>query len=168
MKNVLMTGLIIFIGIILILLAGCDNFILPPPSNISDSGETDVNLDWAIDDFSSNFAKAVFLTAKTVADSLELAQSTGVNFNEIQRSARFRNSEIKFSDLGPYLNGRTSGARSINGTLLSLEDEIAQIAENYKLELQKLILSPDFALISDFIAIEDDDILLIGGAAYTD
>jgi len=123
-----------------------------------------VNLERTVDDFSSNFAKAAFLTVRAVADSLELIESAGVDLEGIHsRAARSGNQQVMFSDLGPYVAGLSRGARSAAGTELSLEDELAQIAEDLGTEIALLIPDADAAIAAGLITIEDGDILWYGG-----
>ena len=165
MKEVAKMSIAFIVGIIVVALVGCGNlFDLPVvlDNGNSQNPSTDVNLNWTVDDFSSNFAKAAFLTVKVAADSLELMQTAGVDFNAVQRSVAATNSGLRFEDLGSYVADISSRARSA-GTRINLEDEIALMAENYAAEISGLILPPDAALASELIAIEDGDILLVGG-----
>ena len=126
--------------------------------------QTTINLNWSIDDFGSNFAKAAFLTIRATADSLELAKNAGVDFEEIHRAVISTDTEVMFHDLEKYFTNRSRDVLTTRGNEFSLVQEISLISNRYQANIQELVPIPRYAtLAADLITIEDGDILLVGG-----
>jgi hypothetical protein len=147
------------------LLPGCtmetktgDSISPPVPNN------PEINLNFAVDDFDSAFAKAAFLMVKAAYDSLEAAKETGVNLESAAAAVTASrsvsgNSEVTIGDLGPYIMAVGSAARSVFGEN-TLETELTGIVSEYEGNISDLVPPPDAALRIGLLVIQDGNIMI--------
>jgi len=162
----------VFMLIFGVLFTGCDNLFDKPQFDLGSSGDSlsdenlSENLNYTMDDFSTAFGKAVFLTAQVNRDSILLLNDMGVDLETPARAARSANVEVGLHDINPYLSKRLSSSKNAEVAENDLKAEFDALLENYNNSIVELVPSFHDALASGLITIEGDEILLWGNQIY--
>jgi len=160
LKNVFVS--FVLVTALIISFISCDLMFKPSVDIAGDNNIEnlpDVNLNYNVDDFSTAFGKAVFLTAKVNNDAINLLKDTGVDVEAVGHAARSAKSDFGLYDLGKYIS---SYSRNIGEDGNTLEADFDTLTKTYNESVLSLVPSFDDALAFELITVEDGEILLWG------